>query len=111
MRHIKTQRFIEAFAALSPEVKTQARKAFELFCQDHPLLVGDLEIHWKRFLEASLQRLMQALGAYCNLSRNKGIPSFARHISPGVKRLKCVLEASSLPLERVLAPLLSEQDP
>jgi hypothetical protein len=40
MRHIKTQRFVEAFAALSPEVKTQARKAFELFCQDvsHPSL-------------------------------------------------------------------------
>jgi hypothetical protein len=35
VRHVKTRRFIEAFAALPPEIK-----AFELFCQDisHPSL-------------------------------------------------------------------------
>ncbi len=39
------------------------------------------------FLEAGLQRVMQALGAYCFLSRVKGIESFAEHIPAGEKRL------------------------
>ncbi len=40
MKHIKTRRFSEAYVTLPPEVKAQARKAFELFCQDisHPSL-------------------------------------------------------------------------
>ncbi|MGQ9555387.1 MAG: type II toxin-antitoxin system RelE family toxin [Anaerolineae bacterium] len=40
MRHIKTQRFKKAFAALPPAVKARALKAFTLFCQDmaHPSL-------------------------------------------------------------------------
>jgi aminoglycoside/choline kinase family phosphotransferase len=39
------------------------------------------------FLQAGLQRVMQALGAYCFLSRVKGIASFAEHIPAGEKRL------------------------
>jgi len=65
--------------------------------------------HWDCFLEASMQRLMQALGAYCNLSRNKGIASFAAHIGPGVERLRSVLQESSHPLCECsfCAPVLS----
>jgi aminoglycoside/choline kinase family phosphotransferase len=40
------------------------------------------------FLEAGLQREMQALGAYCFLSRVKGIAAFAEHIPAGEERLK-----------------------
>ncbi|MEW5988385.1 MAG: hypothetical protein AB1791_17280 [Chloroflexota bacterium] len=40
MRHIKTRRFSQTFAALPPAVQEQARKAFTLFCQNmsHPSL-------------------------------------------------------------------------
>jgi N-acetylmuramate 1-kinase len=40
------------------------------------------------FLEAGLQRVMQALGAYCFLSRAKGIAAFAEHIPAGEARLR-----------------------
>jgi aminoglycoside/choline kinase family phosphotransferase len=40
------------------------------------------------FLEAGLQRVMQALGAYCFLSRVKGIAEFAGHIPAGEARLR-----------------------
>jgi len=56
------------------------------------LPVADISVHWKCFLEASLQRLMQAMGAYCNLSRNKGITAFAKHIAPGRIRILQVLD-------------------
>ncbi len=65
---------------------------FAEWVMTNPNLVGDNALHWPRFLEASLQRLMQALGAYCNLSRNKGITAFAKHIAPGEKKLSQVLD-------------------
>lgn len=40
------------------------------------------------FLEAGLQRVMQALGAYCFLSREKGLTEFAGHIPAGEARLR-----------------------
>jgi hypothetical protein len=43
------------------------------------------------FLLAGLQRVMQALGAYCFLSRVKGITAFAQHIPAGERRLKWLL--------------------
>jgi hypothetical protein len=40
VRHVRTNKFRKAFENLPPEVKDQARKAFELFCRDrsHPSL-------------------------------------------------------------------------
>jgi aminoglycoside/choline kinase family phosphotransferase len=46
------------------------------------------------FLQAGLQRVMQALGAYCFLSRVRGIAAFAEHIPAGEKRLKGLLRAA-----------------
>ncbi|HAO98808.1 MAG TPA: hypothetical protein DCQ83_02050 [Fibrobacteres bacterium] len=43
------------------------------------------------FLLAGLQRVMQALGAYCFLSRVKGIAPFASHIPAGETRLAWLL--------------------
>ncbi len=47
---------------------------------------------WISFLAASIQRLCQAMGAYCFLSKTKGIERFAKHIEPGKKQLRTVLE-------------------
>jgi aminoglycoside/choline kinase family phosphotransferase len=44
------------------------------------------------FLEAGMQRVMQALGAYCFLSRVKGIPEFAGHIPAGEARLRWLIQ-------------------
>ncbi|MDR1811714.1 MAG: hypothetical protein LBQ87_02715, partial [Candidatus Fibromonas sp.] len=46
---------------------------------------------WENFLTASLQRIMQALGAYCFLSGKKGIASFEQYIEPGARRLREVV--------------------
>jgi len=46
------------------------------------------------FLEAGMQRIMQALGAYCFLSRVKGIAEFAGHIPAGEARLRGLIRAS-----------------
>ncbi|MBX7208234.1 MAG: phosphotransferase [Verrucomicrobiaceae bacterium] len=49
------------------------------------------------------QRLMQALGAYGNLSRNQGKPHFKQHIPAAVANLTAVCKTS--PLLRELMPL------
>ncbi len=46
----------------------------------------------RSFLEAGLQRVMQALGAYCFLSKVKGIESFAGHIPAGEQRLEWLVK-------------------
>lgn len=52
----------------------------------------DKDEAWTLFLQASLQRLMQAMGAFCFLSMEKKIASFEQYIEPGKKRLLRVLE-------------------
>jgi len=48
---------------------------------------------------------MQALGAYCFLSRVKGLPQFRAYIDPGEKRLAWIVERSGWPdLKLVLPP-------
>jgi aminoglycoside/choline kinase family phosphotransferase len=46
----------------------------------------------RQFLLAAAQRVMQALGAYCFLSRVKGLPQFKEYIDPGEKRLRWILD-------------------
>lgn len=58
---------------------------------------------WTLFLQASLQRLMQALGAYCFLSAEKKIESFEKYIAPGKRRLLRVFE-----LYEPISPTASE---
>ena len=45
---------------------------------------------WDSFIQASLQRLMQALGAYCFLSKVKGIQKFEQYIEPGKRQLRAL---------------------
>ena len=55
------------------------------------------------FYPCAAQRLMQALGAYANLSRNQGKAHFEQHIPAGVRNLAAVCdEATEL---QVLRPL------
>lgn len=49
------------------------------------------------FIETSLQRLMQACGAYCFLSQTKNIASFAQYLAPGLRRLNQVLSLANAP--------------
>lgn len=61
---------------------------------DYPLCAQSFtkDEAWTLFLQASLQRLMQALGAYCFLSAEKKIPGFEKYIKPGKSRLFRALE-------------------
>ena len=43
---------------------------------------------WEAFVYASLQRVMQALGAYCFLSKVKQIEKFEKYIEPGKAQLR-----------------------
>lgn len=54
-------------------------------------VAGSFEDFRAAFLEAGLQRVMQALGAYCFLSRVKGLPEFAAHIPAGESRLRWLI--------------------
>ena len=51
---------------------------------------------WESFIHASLQRVMQALGAYCFLSKVKGIQKFEKYIAPGKQQLFAVFEEFKL---------------
>jgi len=65
------------------------KQLFTLWHSANPLLKNiSLEEAWENFIIASLQRIMQALGAYCFLSEKKGIKSFEKYIEPGAKRLE-----------------------
>ena len=65
---------------------------FRLWHSANPLLKDTpFETAWENFLTASLQRIMQALGAYCFLSGKKGIASFEQYIEPGARRLREVV--------------------
>jgi len=71
------------------------KQLFELWFDANPLLKGvSFEQAWEDFLVASTQRIMQALGAYCFLSKKKGIKSFEQYIEPGARRLGEVLVKS-----------------
>ncbi len=65
------------------------KQLFALWHSANPFLKNtSFETAWENFLIASLQRIMQALGAYCFLSKKKGIKSFEQYIEPGAERLK-----------------------
>lgn len=60
----------------------------------NPLAFEDM---FHQFLLAASQRVMQALGAYCFLSRVKGLTPFAEHIGPGERRLRWVMDRLGWP--------------
>ena len=58
---------------------------------------------WEAFIHASLQRVMQAMGAYCFLSKVKGIQKFEQYIEPGKAQLR-VLFAEFKKIAKVTVP-------
>lgn len=66
------------------------RDLFEHFVELAP--TDSLEQAWEQLLDAALQRVMQALGAYGFLSRRKGLPWFSRFLVPGVGILSETLQ-------------------
>jgi aminoglycoside/choline kinase family phosphotransferase len=66
----------------------------------------DLTTMRETYLLCAAQRLMQALGAYANLSRNLNKPHFEQHIPVAVERLKAVYQGH--PMLKTLLPLLGE---
>jgi aminoglycoside/choline kinase family phosphotransferase/choline kinase len=74
------------------------KQLFTLWHSANPLLKSTFfDVAWENFLIASLQRIMQALGAYCFLSKKKGIKSFEQYIEPGAKRLNEICNLIPLP--------------
>ena len=47
---------------------------------------------WEAFIHASLQRVMQAMGAYCFLSKVKKIEKFEQYIEPGKRQLRILFD-------------------
>jgi len=73
------------------------KQLFTLWHSANPLIKDTpYETAWEDFLIASMQRIMQALGAFCFLSKKKGIEAFAQYIEPGAKRLDEITSLASL---------------
>jgi len=59
------------------------------------------------FLNAGTQRLLQALGAYCNLSFHKNMNQFEQYIEPAIEKLCWVMKNAGLKnLYNILKPFL-----
>jgi N-acetylmuramate 1-kinase len=56
------------------------------------------------FHQCAAQRLMQAMGAYGNIVKNRGDEWYRQHIAPAARLLEAV--TSGTPLEKPLAPVL-----
>lgn len=62
------------------------RDLFERFLEFAP--ADSVDLAWEQTLDAALQRVMQALGAYGFLSRRKNLPWFAKFLVPGLSVLE-----------------------
>lgn len=79
-----------------PYVEFNESQRLELLAFYYNLSQQDLgwEDFQKRFWEASIQRLMQALGAYGFLGLRKGLETFLAHIPVGLKNLRLAANRS-----------------
>ncbi len=79
---------------LDPYIMLSDENIFELLRYYHakslnPLTFEDMA---HQFLLAGAQRVMQALGAYCFLSAEKGLVQFKAHIGAGEQRLRWLIK-------------------
>jgi N-acetylmuramate 1-kinase len=90
---------------LDPYVMLEDAAVDELLRYYHAKSLNPLpfEEMFRQFLLAASQRVMQAMGAYCFLSRVKGLPQFAAHIGPGEKRLRWIMDRVGWPELRAAA--------
>lgn len=97
----------DPYVALPMELR---RKLFRRWLELRPS--PSAEQAWENLLDASLQRVMQALGAYGFLSRRKGLPWFSQFLVPGVEILHAtVTERGGMPALAALAAQLRERQP
>jgi aminoglycoside/choline kinase family phosphotransferase len=89
---------------LDPYVMLSDDEIEELLIHFHKVCRGgeSYAVFRAAFLEAGLQRVMQALGAYCFLSRVKGISEFAGHIPAGEARLRWLVRQTGETWKAVL---------
>jgi aminoglycoside/choline kinase family phosphotransferase len=86
------------------------RELFEDFLSMRSM-TEDTEKAWQDVLDAALQRVMQALGAYGFLSRHKGLPWFAGFLRPGIEILcQTVAERGGMPALALLADELRHRE-
>lgn len=72
----------------------------------------DRESAWIQLVDAALQRLMQALGAYGFLSRHRNLPWFSGFLEPGLAILRETLAMrDGLPALKLLVEDLSQRKP
>jgi aminoglycoside/choline kinase family phosphotransferase len=91
---------------LDPYTMLPDREIEELlrYYHAHSLNPLSFEDMFHQFLLAASQRVMQALGAYCFLSRVKGLPQFKAYIDPGEKRLAWILDRAGWAELRTVLP-------
>ena len=89
-----------------PYVKFTAEERDSLWRYYRSLRENDAGWHTsdRLYAQCACQRLMQALGAYGNLSLNLGRPEFANHIAPAVENLRQVIQRHGVLLD--LLPVL-----
>lgn len=75
---------LDPYVNLSGEERESLLQWYALHTQRNPASLKET------YLLCGAQRLMQALGAYANLSKNLGKPGFEQHIPVAVERLKQV---------------------
>lgn len=73
--------------------KTERDELLRYYARHRGLAVSDLR---ETLLLCAAQRLMQALGAYANLSRNLGKLNFTRHIPAAVANLTSVCQSAEM---------------
>ena len=76
---------------------TAIRDLFQVYASRSTLSLS-LEEAYQEFLYAGLQRIMQANGAFCFLSRKKNLKSFSKYIAPGITRLRWILKQVHMPV-------------
>lgn len=86
------------------------RNLFERFLDFAP--AESIEQAWEQTLDAALQRVMQALGAYGFLSRRKNLPWFAKFLVPGLAVLEeTLIERGAHPALRDLVSEMRSLSP
>ena len=95
----------DAYVHITPEQEEELLKYYANNILEHDLRINEEEIQQSYELTC-LQRNMQALGAFANLSMNKGKEHFRQYIPRGLQLLRHGLRGKSfMKLEKIVAEL------
>lgn len=93
----------DAYVNISAEQERNLLRYYTKVINKRGLDMSDKEF-WQAYELTCLQRNMQALGAFANLSLNKGKPQFGQYIRRGLELLKYGLQGKNL---TALEPIIS----